>query len=63
MNRIGITCDDTNHVRTLHEMKLYRGPVGEQDCIHGMVQGTGRIELQTYIVVSKAVGSVSSVQS
>ena len=44
MNRIGITCDDTNHVRTLHEMKLYRGPVGEQDCIHGMVQGAGRTE-------------------
>ena len=63
MNRIGITCDDTNHVRTLHEMKLYRGPVGEQDCIHGMVHGTGRTELQTYVVVSTAVGSVSSVQS
>ena len=63
MNRIGITCDDTNHVRTLHEMKLYRGPVGEQDCIQGMVHGTGRSELQTYIVVSTAVGSVSSVQS
>nr|DAT77313.1 MAG TPA: hypothetical protein [Caudoviricetes sp.] len=63
MNRIGIICDDTKHVRTLHEMKLYRGPVGEQNCIHGMVHGAGRTELQTYIVVSTAVGSVSSVQS
>ena len=54
MNRIGITCDDTKHVRTLHEMKLYRGPVGEQNCIHGMVHSAGRTELQTYIVVSNS---------
>ena len=31
-------------MRTLHEMKLYRGPVGEQNCIHGMVHGAGRTE-------------------
>ena len=64
MNRIGITCDDTKHVRTLHEMKLYRGPVGEQNCIHGMVHGAGRTEdIPNNIEVSLAVGSVSSVQS
>lgn len=44
MNRIGITYDDTKYVRTLHEMKLFVSPVGEQNCIHGMVHGAGRTE-------------------
>lgn len=51
-------------MRTLHEMKLYRGPVGEQNCIHGMVHGAGRTEdIPNNIEVLLAVGSVSSVQS
>lgn len=44
MNRIGITCDDTKHVRTLHEMNYIVSPVGEQNCIHGMVHNAGRTE-------------------
>lgn len=44
MNRIGIACYDTKHVRTLHEKQLFVSPVGEQNCIHGMVHGAGRTE-------------------
>lgn len=39
MNRIGITYDNAKYVRTLHELKLFVSPVGEQNCIHGMVHG------------------------
>ena len=39
-------------------------PVGEQNCIHGMVHGAGRTEdIPNNIEVLLAVGSVSSVQS
>ncbi len=36
--------DNTRNIQTLHEMKLYWSPVGEQNCIHGMVHGAGRTE-------------------
>jgi len=54
MNRIGIVCDDTKHTRTLHEKQLFVSPVGEQNCIHGMVHGAGRTE------DSKANSSINS---
>jgi len=54
MNRIGIVCDDTKYTRTLHEKQLFASPVGEQNCIHGMVHDTGRTE------DSKANSSINS---
>lgn len=44
MNRIVIICDNTKHIQTLHEMNYIGPPVGEQNCIHGMVHGAGRTE-------------------
>ena len=56
MNRIGIICDDTKHIRTTHEKQLFVSPVGEPNCIHGMMHGTGRTE------DSKANSSINKLQ-